>query len=794
MTLLISWIAFPALLAAACLGCGLLVERLAGRLPGVLLLPLGLAVIVGVTQVTTYWDATAELSTPVVVVVALLGIALGWARIGARRLDRPAALAAVGVFVLFGAPVFLSGQATFAGYTVLGDTSIHFIIADHVLQHGRDVTGLAPSSYEFSLAAYLGTAYPLGSQLVVGTLAPLTGQDVAWVYQPYLSFLAAMTALSLYSLLTPMVASRWARGAVAFVAAQPALFVGYALQGSVKEVATVWAITLLLALVPVSLRRANSARDAIPLAVASAAALGVINLSVAPWLAPTLLAVLAALIWSRSIAQWRMFAAQAGAFAVVVGILAFPSFVAANTFVTATTAVVTAQAELGNLLGPLDPWQMFGIWLTGDYRQPVMDNLTITRILIGTAAFSAVLGTVWMLRRRAGGALLFLVVSLLGWWYVTRRGSPWADGKALMIVSPAIVFTSMLGAVALADWGRRRWGVLLGAIIAGGVLWSNALAYHDVSLAPRDRLSELEAVGKSIDGQGPTLYTEFEEFAKHFLRQGDPEGAGEGWQRRLRPLRNGQFPHMGFSHDIDEFELDYVQGYRTIVLRRSPVGSRPPSNYRLTHRGQHYEVWQRRRGSAQEVSEHLSLGDRFTASATPSCRDVMAIGSRARKTADRIAYVERPRPAVVQPTAAQHRASWFVDPTDGSVLRPVGPGKVKDSFTVRQGGEHEVWVQGSFGRGYEVSVDNRPVGELRNHLSGRNQYALSGRIRLATGAHAITLERGGGNFRPGNGGLRMLGPIAIVPRRDDRSVRTVDAREARSLCGRSLDWIEIVRR
>ena len=31
------------------------------------------------------------------------------------------------------------------------------------------------------------------------------------------------------------------------------------------------------------------------------------------------------------------------------------------------------------------------------------------------------------------------------------------------------------------------------------------------------------------DGRGPLLYTEFEEFAKHFLRDSDPVGASEAF-------------------------------------------------------------------------------------------------------------------------------------------------------------------------------------------------------------------------------------------------------------------------
>ncbi|MGB2710520.1 MAG: hypothetical protein WBC33_03325, partial [Conexibacter sp.] len=60
MTFLLAVIVFPLLLAVLSLGAGLLVERAAGlALPALLLVPLGFAAIVGVTQATTWSGATA---------------------------------------------------------------------------------------------------------------------------------------------------------------------------------------------------------------------------------------------------------------------------------------------------------------------------------------------------------------------------------------------------------------------------------------------------------------------------------------------------------------------------------------------------------------------------------------------------------------------------------------------------------------------------------------------------------------------------------------------------------------
>ena len=59
--------------------------------------------------------------------------------------------AAVGVFAVFAAPIVLSGEATFAGYIKLDDTATWFAMTDRVMEHGRSLAGLAPSTYEATL-------------------------------------------------------------------------------------------------------------------------------------------------------------------------------------------------------------------------------------------------------------------------------------------------------------------------------------------------------------------------------------------------------------------------------------------------------------------------------------------------------------------------------------------------------------------------------------------------------------------------------------------------------------------
>src|SRR3954467_4756672 len=98
MSMLASWVLFPALLALAALGHGLLVQRLAGeRLPGTLLLPVGLAAVLVLTQLAVSGPGTAELAVPVVAFVAFVGLAFDrpWRHL---RLERPPLVAALGTF------------------------------------------------------------------------------------------------------------------------------------------------------------------------------------------------------------------------------------------------------------------------------------------------------------------------------------------------------------------------------------------------------------------------------------------------------------------------------------------------------------------------------------------------------------------------------------------------------------------------------------------------------------------------------------------------------------------------
>ncbi|MCU0314107.1 MAG: hypothetical protein MUC84_08625, partial [Solirubrobacteraceae bacterium] len=307
MALAGAWIAFPLVLALLALGWGLLVEIAAGRrLPGALLPGLGVAALAVVMSPLTADPATAELTLPVVVGGAFAGLGLLVAgagpRTGLAALRPTPATAATGVAAaaVYLAPVVLSGAPAISGYIRLDDSATWIAIADHVLTSGRDVAGLAPSTHQAALASYLSSFYPAGSLLPLAAAGRLAGQDLAWVWAPYLGGLGVALALALSVLLRAAVPQAAARVAVAVCASASALLFGYVLWGGVKEVAIAALTATAAALVPWTLagltgeRRAtwgSALRALSPLAVCAAAIASTVSIAGVVWIGPVLAAL-----------------------------------------------------------------------------------------------------------------------------------------------------------------------------------------------------------------------------------------------------------------------------------------------------------------------------------------------------------------------------------------------------------------------------------------------------------------------------------------------------------------------
>jgi hypothetical protein len=777
MTMLVAWALFPTLLAALSLGCGLLLERVSGvHLARPLLVPAGFALIIVAGSFTTMEDATAELTTPLVLSLAVAGYGLSFP-LRTKRLDLWCLGSALAVFGIFAAPVVASGDPTFAGYIKLDDTSTWLAFTDHVMERGVEVTGLAPSTYEATLAANLAVGYPVGSQLPLGIGHELTGVDSAWLFQPLLAFLAALLALVGYELVSPLIRSRPLRALTVAVGSQAALFYGYALWGGVKELATTPMVALLAALVPSFRRGWVGVRGVLPLAITCAATLAILSLAGGVWLLPLLGAGVVALLALSP----RRFLALAAAVAASTLLLSLPTLRAGDTFVSqnveGASAGLRQEADLGNLIEPLNPLQLAGIWPVGDFRYEPPE-LELTYILIALVFAAGLTSLVLAFRARVFGLPVYVLSAAAAAGATAAIGSPWIDAKAFAMASPALLLAALTAAAIFFERGRRVEALVAGAAIVAGVLWSNALAYREVWLAPYDKLAELEAIGDRIAGEGPTLMTEYEPYGvRHFLREADPEGASE-LRRRPVPLRDGRTLGKAEFADIDQFDVAGLMTYRTLVLRRSPLASRPPSSFRAVWSGRYYEIWQRS-DEAGRIVEHVPLGDGGLPSSVPRCAEILRLARRAGRSG-RLAAVLRSRPVVI-------------DLADGGRLFAEDEFSIARTVEVPVEGSYGAWIGSEFRGRVEVGVNGAGVGAARHQLKPE-QFTLLNERRISPGPQTASLDYGGPDLRPGSSGRPWfgLGPLVFSRSTAERPVLYVPARSARSLCGRSLDWVEAV--
>jgi len=794
MTFLAAVAVFPLLLAALCVGAGLLADRLAGGwVPGALLPVLGLATLVGVTQLVMYPAATAPAAPWVVVAVAVAGGWFGRARLrtllAALRATPWPALATVAAYLVALAPVLLAGRPSLTLYLVDTTEGTHLLGVDFFLHHGRDFAqaGNGTSSAEY-LQLFFGRHYPAGGHTLLAATGALLPIPFLWEYQPFMAFLLATSAGPMWLLLTRLGARGWWAGAGAFVASVPALVLSFDQVGSIKELVALPCI-LALGVLVVEHRRwlAGAARAAVPLALLCAAGLSAVGVSFAAWTIVTagVLVVTAVALWREApgtAAPWRGLLGQV-ALAVPVGaVAALPTVVALGDALGVASGIATTS-DPGNLLRPLQVRQLAGVWLHGDYRTaPIGRSAKATDVLTVVVFLSAAAGVFGMVRRRMWALTLWVAGLVVLWAVLTRAGTEWTDAKLLLLTSPVVALTAWGGVAYLAQ-GRAWAAAVAGGLIAVGVLGSAAVQYHEANLAPTARYDELLRLGRDFAGKGPALATEFDELGNYALRQVGVSAPGLAYPVGL--------PSAGYGHsvDLDALTPAQIEQFPLIVMRRSPFVSRPPSDYRLIRRGTYYDVWQRD-ATAPRVVEHLAAGDASTAAvAEVPCADIRRLARRAQAEGGSLAAATRPAVVAVDAAAGAHSRGWF---DLNGALRLGTPGELTTTVDVPEAGPWELWLDAQTARPLAVDVDGRKVGSAASSTGppGNTQRPID--VTLAAGRHTVRIVRPGGSLAPGDAAAEELTRVGLARdgAADGGTLVRLAPRDYRKLCGTPVDWVE----
>ncbi len=795
---------FPLLFWLLSLGCGLLVERLTGAsIPALLLLPLGFATLVVVSQFTTWWGPTAPLTPWVLLILALLGLGLSRGALRGRWHGRPRGWwwgpsAALATYLLVAAPEIVSLRTTFTGYLLDTTGAIQIAGAERLLHYAHDFSTGIPA-YGTTLAAYFGNGYPSGGHSVLASVGWLSGQDLIWLYSVFQALELSLAALVLAFLARRVGLGRPAAAVTGTIASVPALVYAYALMGSIKELTAMPVLLLMGALVACAreLRAATGLRAALPFAVAAAAALGAIGIAASPWVAlfgfAALLAAVGLVTTRRDAGR---FVLGGAVLAVATALVALPTVARLSTTLKLAEGVSSSDAQAvsdpGNLLRPLKFLQTLGVWL-GESHRVEPRYLNQTYVLIGVVLICLALGVIWLVRRRAWAVIVVVAGSLIVWAFLHHHGTTWTDAKLLMLLSPVIVFVALVGAFGVMRT-RTFEGLVLVAALLIGVLGSDALLYHGTNLAPTARYSELDTIGGRFAGQGPTLAPDFDEYDLYLLRKMEVDLPGVAYGGPFTFVA-GVPKQYGKSYDLDTIALASVERFHTIVMRRSPAWSRPPSNFKLVWSGHYYSVW--RRDGPSPLS-HIPLGGGFTPAVVPACREVKSIAAAAERAGAQITYAERPLDVSVNLAQASHSAQVAVstDLEGRPQLGFGGPARVEASFRISTPGSYEVWLGGDVDRPLHVFVDGREIGAPSEQSGDDGNVINVGKVQLAAGKHLVTLLRYGGDLLPDDIGSTAIDGIVLEPvggGAESETVRSIAPSAWRSLCGQSLDWLELTR-
>jgi hypothetical protein len=795
---------YPCVLAALCVGAGLFVDRLSGGwLPGALLLTVGAATLVALSQLSTYAYPLAPATPYLMAAFAIAGLVCGWGRAChfARRIGRrpwPAA-ACVLAYVLALAPVLLSGRTTMSSFMALSDSAVHLIGADFLIRHGQHYTHLdLRNSYGQFINDYYNTSYPSGADTLFGGSAFLLGLPLIWAFQPFNAFMLA-TAVGPAWLLAQRMRLRglWAALA-ALTAVVPALVYAYALFGSVKEIASLSMILALGALVAAHRSWLHArATGAIPFALVAGAGVSALGVAFGAWalVAVAVLVVVSARDLSPRVRQlgegWRI-ASLVGVGMLAALIAAWPTWVDLSGSLKVANAIASTSNS-GNLHSPLRAEQVLGVWLNGSYKlAPVGSALTFTHALILVTLLAAVLGAVNLLRIRAYALIAWIALMLLAWLAISNWVTTWGSAKTLMLTSPVVVLLAWGGVGALRAAFSRRVSLaaagLLALALAGGVVVSDAMQYRASNLAPSARYEELASLDARFAGRGPTLFTDFDEYSMYELRNLDVGGPDFVYPPVALAAAAGGY---GQPVDLDRVAPAALLGYPLIVTRADPLASRPPGAYRLLWQGRYYQVWGRRKG-APTASEHLQLGG----SASVQCHAIEHLARSATTSTPTLLT------ASLSPTVVRIRLGRSVHPAawghEHRALVMGWPGTLYARFTVPAGGHWEVWVQGELMPTVRLGVDGREIASISGQLSGNSLVPDTippVPVLLSAGTHSLMLTRTSAGLGPGELGSAVLDAIFLTPAGagSQATLRTVAASQWQALCGGRYQWVEFQR-
>jgi hypothetical protein len=436
----------------------------------------GLALLCALCWGTVRLPGRGTISAVAVAVLALASAAFLWRRLErggeALRAGWPVALLALGAASL---PFVVEGHFGILGTSFDPDMSQHLLTADR-LAHGQG-------------SQLLHQGYPLAPHAIVVALSKGLGIGLVQGFSGFtvaVAVLAALTALTAFA-----EQPRALRVPAALVVGLAYMVASYLAQGAFKE--TTQALFFLAFVLALREASRHPAWRELPLRFVPAALLAVGSVYVYSF---------PGLIWlGGGLVIWL---------ALERRLPAKPLLLALGVFVVLIAPEIGRMVDfhsfetfdpngpgLGNLFGPISPFEALGIWPSGDFRLSPGDGAVPGLGYYMGAAFAAILlvyGLVLCVRRRETALIAGLAAAALAYAGARIGGTPYTAAKAIEIGAPIVAMVIVLPLL-------RRPVAWLYLLAAGGC---SLLALANAPVGPTTYSPALTGLRDDV-GEGPTL-------------------------------------------------------------------------------------------------------------------------------------------------------------------------------------------------------------------------------------------------------------------------------------------------
>jgi hypothetical protein len=544
---------------------------------------------------------TAAVIVAAAVIAAAVVVArssLGW-RPGLR-----AAGVVVAAFALSMLPFLANWRTGILGMNFNNDSAVHVIWAAAL---GDDVVR---SNY------VIPESYPIGPHAFVAAIGKLTSIELDTLFNGLMVATALALATSAQSFLRRVPAA--AAIVVGALVALPYLPAGYYGQGSFKEILQPLFLIAFVALLREKLHDSPRERRAVLAAgiapgLVAAAAVYTYSYVGAVWLVGAVAVWAAAEVAAASIAARRLTLPAptramtavviAGAIVGMVGILpdvdrVLGYFTGVGTNPADSGAI--EKANLGNLAGPLSPYEALGLWDRADYRFPPAHQFhagQLAMLALGAGVFAAF----WWLRRRDFSAPAVVAASAAIYYQAKNGQSPYVAAKALVILAPPFIL--MVGR-AMFERPQGRWQPALdatalryavGVLFAVFALYSSSVVLRGSQVAPDAQFDQLRELSKRA-GTRPTVFLGNDDFVGWEMRRTRLSYVSSTGLPSPIPLEHRPEKAWVYGQplDFDSVPARYLDGFEFVVTTRSAYESQAPANFRVVARTPQYLLWERR--------------------------------------------------------------------------------------------------------------------------------------------------------------------------------------------------------